>query len=424
MVDECWPTIKKGLDKMPNGQVAVITGFIGKDDEGRITTLGRGGSDLTASLLGAAAGYDEVQVWKDVDGILTADPRVCPEAKPVPEVSFDEAAELAYFGAQVLHPVAMQPAMKTGTNVRVKNSYNRKAPGTLISATQRPDAPLVSAITSKAGVVLVDITSTRMLGAYGFLARVFNCFDKNKLSIDVIASSEVSVSLTLNKRLEVKRKERDAGGLVQDPAKQARDPSGSTVLDAVVEELSEVASVELTSGHAIITLIANVGKSSQVLSSVFGVMAALGIPVTMLSQARATATTPFRPRAPRRAPASDPTCLPGTLFAGSVEGEHLDGGARGARDRGDQGAPQVLLRGRVQRAGGGRARRPRCLSNFYFAPFLPTHFTYSPARYRRTSPRTSLAAAPELSRRTGRPPPRRWRPPTGRQRCPGSRGAM
>ena len=128
VVDECWPTIKKGLDKMPNGQVAVITGFIGKDDEGRITTLGRGGSDLTASLLGAAAGYDEVQVWKDVDGILTADPRVCPEAKPVPEVSFDEAAELAYFGAQVLHPVAMQPAMKTGTNVRVKNSYNRKAP--------------------------------------------------------------------------------------------------------------------------------------------------------------------------------------------------------------------------------------------------------------------------------------------------------
>ena len=310
VVDECWPTIKKGLDKMPNGQVAVITGFIGKDDEGRITTLGRGGSDLTASLLGAAAGYDEVQVWKDVDGILSADPRVCPEAKPVPEVSFEEAAELAYFGAQVLHPVAMQPAMKTGTNVRVKNSYNRKAPGTLISATQRPDAPLVSAITSKAGVVLVDITSTRMLGAYGFLARVFNCFDKNKLSIDVIASSEVSVSLTLNKRLEVKRKERDAGGLVQDPAKQARDPSGSTVLDAVVEELSEVASVELTSGHAIITLIANVGKSSQVLSSVFGVMAALGIPVTMLSQARAHATTPFRPRAPRRAPRPTPHASP------------------------------------------------------------------------------------------------------------------
>ena len=403
VVDECWPTIKKGLDKMPNGQVAVITGFIGKDDEGRITTLGRGGSDLTASLLGAAAGYDEVQVWKDVDGILTADPRVCPEAKPVPEVSFDEAAELAYFGAQVLHPVAMQPAMKTGTNVRVKNSYNRKAPGTLISATQRPDAPLVSAITSKAGVVLVDITSTRMLGAYGFLARVFNCFDKNKLSIDVIASSEVSVSLTLNKRLEVKRKERDAGGLVQDPAKQARDPSGSTVLDAVVEELSEVASVELTSGHAIITLIANVGKSSQVLSSVFGVMAALGIPVTMLSQARATATTPFRPRAPRRAPASDPTCLPGTLFAGSVEGEHLDGRARGARDRGDQGAAQVLLRGRVQRAGGGRARRQRCVSNFYFAPFLPTHLRiHSPAI---NAPRPALASP---SRARAQPP--NWTP--------------
>ena len=132
--------------------------------------------------------------------------------------------------------------------------------------------------------MLVDITSTRMLGAYGFLARVFNCFDKNKLSIDVIASSEVSVSLTLNKRLEVKRKERDAGGLVQDPAKQARDPSGSTVLDAVVEELSEVASVELTSGHAIITLIANVEQSSAVMATVFGVLKELGVQVEMLSQ--------------------------------------------------------------------------------------------------------------------------------------------
>ena len=167
----------------------------------------------------------------------------------MPYVSFEEASELAYFGANILHPVSMHPAMEAGVPVRVKNSYNPQHPGTVIAAEpaareRAPDDGLV-AITSKDDVTLVDVVSTRMLGAHGFLARVFNCFDKNKLSIDVIASSEVSVSLTLNKRLEVKRKERDAGGLVQDPAKQARDPSGSTVLDAVVEELSEVASVEL-----------------------------------------------------------------------------------------------------------------------------------------------------------------------------------
>lgn len=115
----------------------------GKDKEGRITTLGRGGSDLTASLVGAAAGFDEVQVWKDVDGILTADPRACPNAKPVPYVTFEEAAELAYFGAQVLHPVAMQPAMRVDIPVRVKNSYNPEAKGTLITRTHQ-EPPLVS----------------------------------------------------------------------------------------------------------------------------------------------------------------------------------------------------------------------------------------------------------------------------------------
>ena len=379
VVDECWPTIKKGLDKMPNGQVAVITGFIGKDDEGRITTLGRGGSDLTASLLGAAAGYDEVQVWKDVDGILTADPRVCPEAKPVPEVSFDEAAELAYFGAQVLHPVAMQPAMKTGTNVRVKNSYNRKGPGhSDLSDVERPDAPLVSAITSRRAWCWWTSRrgATRMLGAYGFLARVFNCFDKNKLSIDVIASSEVSVSLTLNKRLEVKRKERDAGGLVQDPAKQARDPSGSTVLDAVVEELSEVASVELTSGHAIITLIANVGKSSQVLSIRLRRDGGAGNPGDHAVAGTRDRHHPDYERA-RAAPASDPTCLPGTLFAGRrgvnismvVPEERATGAIKELH--------KCFFGGECGVPGGGRARRQRCVSNFYFAPFLPRIYVFT-----------------------------------------------
>mmetsp|Transcript_24122 Transcript_24122/g.55805 ORF Transcript_24122/g.55805 Transcript_24122/m.55805 type:complete len:303 (-) Transcript_24122:289-1197(-) len=230
---------------------------------GRITTLGRGGSDLTASLIGAAAGFDEVQVWKDVDGILTADPRSCPNAKPVPFVTFEEAQELAYFGAQVLHPVAMQPAMRVDIPVRVKNSYNPSAQGTLITRTHR-EQPLVSAITSKSGVQMVDICSTRMLGQYGFLSLVFKTFETHRLSVDVIASSEVSVSLTLNK-------------------KGAADESGHEVA-ALVKDLANVADVRVTSGHSIVTLIADVKRSSSVMAIVFSVMARLGIQVEMMSQ--------------------------------------------------------------------------------------------------------------------------------------------
>jgi len=124
VLDSCWADIKENMATIPAEPwtVGVITGFIGKDASGSITTLGRGGSDLTASLVGAAAGFDEVQVWKDVDGILSADPRVCANALPVPRVSYDEAAELAYFGAQVLHPVAMQPALTLTPNLtRIPN---------------------------------------------------------------------------------------------------------------------------------------------------------------------------------------------------------------------------------------------------------------------------------------------------------------
>jgi len=249
----------------------VITGFIGKDVTGRVTTLGRGGSDLTASLIGAAAGCDEVQVWKDVDGILTADPRICPDALPVSEVSFEEAAELAYFGAQVLHPLAMQPARRVDMPVRVKNSYNPAADGTLITAAGSATRTYVTAITSKKGVQLVDIVSTRMLGAHGFLARTFEAFAKHQISVDTIASSEVSVSLTLNTNLALPRKDRD-------------DPLAPSSLDALVDDLSAIAEVRASGGHTIITLIANVDKSSNVMADVFAVMTEWGIQVEMLSQ--------------------------------------------------------------------------------------------------------------------------------------------
>mmetsp|Transcript_24289 Transcript_24289/g.52420 ORF Transcript_24289/g.52420 Transcript_24289/m.52420 type:complete len:503 (-) Transcript_24289:345-1853(-) len=272
VLDEAWPVIGKCVREIEAGTVAVITGFIGKDATGRVTTLGRGGSDLTASLIGAAAGFEEVQVWKDVDGILTADPRLCPAALPVAEVSFEEAAELAYFGAQVLHPLAMQPARLVNMPVRVKNSYNPTASGTLITQQGSPTRHDVTAITSKKGVQMVDIASTRMLGAHGFLARTFDAFAKHSISVDTIASSEVSVSLTLNKNLGLPRKGRDDGS------------NALSTLDALVEELSTIAEVRTSGGHTIITLIANVERSSNVMADVFAVMTERGIQVEMLSQ--------------------------------------------------------------------------------------------------------------------------------------------
>ena len=137
-------SVRKAFEsRIDPGTVAVVTGFIGHDPEGMITTLGRGGSDLTATAIGAALGLDEIQVWKDVDGILSTDPRIVPGAIPLDKVSFEEASELAYFGAQVLHPIAMQPAQKHGVPVRVKNSYNPSSVGTIISGEKSPENRLV-----------------------------------------------------------------------------------------------------------------------------------------------------------------------------------------------------------------------------------------------------------------------------------------
>jgi len=239
---------------------AVVTGFIGQDPAGKTTTLGRGGSDLTATTIGAICGFDEIQVWKDVDGILTADPRLVTAALPVDDVSYDEASELAYFGAQILHPIAMQPAMKFDVPVRVKNSYNPDAPGTIIRNREGPAPRLVTAITCKRNVVLLDVESTQMLGAYGFLANVFKDLETSRLSVDVLASSEVSISLTLDKK--------------QDP-KQIR---------AAEKKLSEYSKVTKKKDRAILTLISDVERSSDVLAVVFRVFSTLNIKVEMMSQ--------------------------------------------------------------------------------------------------------------------------------------------
>ncbi|TFJ87241.1 hypothetical protein NSK_001573 [Nannochloropsis salina CCMP1776] len=260
ILPESYSAIKEAMKKLDDSMVAVVTGFIGHDSEGRITTLGRGGSDLTASTIGAAVPVDEIQVWKDVNGIMTANPKVVSNAVPVPFVSFEEASELAYFGAEILHPISMVPAMRYNIQVRVKNSYNPDHPGTVILA-DKDYTQLVTAITSKRNVELLDIVSTWMLGQYGFLSRVFSIFEEQKVSVDCVATSEVSISLTLDTKKQDDHAE-----------------------DRLVKALSEIAAVTVHRDRAIISLIANVARSSEVLSIVFNALKEAGIQVEMLSQ--------------------------------------------------------------------------------------------------------------------------------------------
>ena len=258
LLKESWEKIPdKILPLMEKNVLPVVTGYIAKESGGKITTLGRGGSDLSAAMIAAACKAEEVQYWKDVDGILTADPRLVKNARPVETITYEAAAELAYFGAQVLHPRAMQPCMKTGTPVVVKNSYNLDAPGTRILPALGKKQKPIQAISCKKNIMLVDIVSTRMLGQYGFLAEVFSCFAKYSFSVDMVATSEVSVSLTLDAAYD---------------------------LAALKKDLSRIASVEIKTGKAIITIVGDVSRSSEILERAFRTCELLGIQVQMISQ--------------------------------------------------------------------------------------------------------------------------------------------
>jgi aspartate kinase len=186
------------LSVLEDGRVPVLPGFIGATEKGISTTLGRGGSDWSASLIGAALPADAIEIWTDVDGIMTVDPRVVPEARSIPEVSFEEAAELAYFGAKVLHPATIKPAIEKGIPVFILNSLNPLFPGTRISARPKELKGEPRAIAFKKDLTVVLIAQPRMLMAYGFVARVFEVFDRHRTAVDLIATSEVSVSLTVD----------------------------------------------------------------------------------------------------------------------------------------------------------------------------------------------------------------------------------
>jgi len=185
------------------GQTPVMGGFIGSSEQGVTTTLGRGGSDYTAALVGGGLHAGAIEIWTDVNGIMTTDPRICPDALRVKTISFEEAAELAYFGAKVLHPATILPAVQKSIPVWVLNSRNAENEGTKITAMAPPCASPFKSIAAKKRLTIIDVVASRMLMSHGYLKAVFDVFDKYQCAIDMVSTSEVSISLTVdsNQRL-------------------------------------------------------------------------------------------------------------------------------------------------------------------------------------------------------------------------------
>lgn len=242
---------------LERGLVPVTGGFVGSSMDHTTTTLGRGGSDLSASLIAAAVGADRIEFWKDVDGILTADPRIVEAARPVSRISYREAAELAFLGARVLHPSSIQPAVRERIPVRVLNSYRPDAPGTEICATGPSCGKIagprgaVAAIAYKRGQILLNVHSNRMLGASGFLKTVFEVFDRLRIPVDHIATSEVNVTVTMA-------------------------PSRS--LDRLREDLGEIARVEVIDNAGIVSIVGeNLARTPGVASRVFAALDTLNV---------------------------------------------------------------------------------------------------------------------------------------------------
>jgi aspartate kinase len=198
MIETCERARARVAPELAAGKVAVLGGFIGATANGVTSTLGRGGSDYSAAIFGACLDVEEIQIWTDVDGMLTADPRIVPHPRVVPQLSFAEASELAYFGAKVLHPSTILPAVTKNIPVRILNSRRPENAGTRITADAMPEAGRLTAIACKRDVTVIDITSTRMLMAHGFLRRLFEVFERFKTAVDVVTTSEVSVSVTVD----------------------------------------------------------------------------------------------------------------------------------------------------------------------------------------------------------------------------------
>src|SRR5580698_8458032 len=227
LLDQTYAKLLETIPPLAKQHVVVMGGFIASTENGVTTTLGRGGSDFTASIVGAGVGAGEIQIWTDVDGMLTADPTIYPGGHRVKTISFDEAAELAYFGAKVLHPSTVIPAIERNIPVLILNSRRPEAAGTRIVAETVHCTNVVKSIACKRKITLVNIHSTRMLMAHGFLRRIFEIFDRHETSVDMVATSEVSVSLTID---------------------------NTQALDAICRELGQFSEVSVEEGHAIVCL--------------------------------------------------------------------------------------------------------------------------------------------------------------------------
>jgi len=216
---------------LARGLVPVTGGFVGATSEAATTTLGRGGSDLSATLLGVALEASAVEIWTDVDGLMSADPRVVPEARTLREIGFRAASELAFFGANVLHPATIKPAVQRGIPVHVKNSLRPESAGTVVrelAPEERSLTGVVRAVAWKTSVLTISVSSTLMVGVHGFLARLFAVFDRHRTPVDVVTTSETSVSMT------IERADR---------------------LDAIVRELSELGRVQVARDTALVCLV-------------------------------------------------------------------------------------------------------------------------------------------------------------------------
>jgi aspartate kinase len=226
--------IQSELDKYKDSKLFITQGYICRNAFGDIDNLKRGGSDYTGTIIGAAIRSDEIQIWTDIDGMHNNDPRVVDKTYPIAELSFDEAAELAYFGAKILHPTCILPAQMRNIPVRLLNTMQPQAKGTLISSKSTKDS--IKAVAAKDGITVIKIKSVRMLLAYGFLRSVFEIFERYKTPIDMITTSEVSVSLTID---NVKN------------------------LDAIVTELQEFCSVEVDTDQTIVCVVGNFTAEQQ-----------------------------------------------------------------------------------------------------------------------------------------------------------------
>ncbi len=238
--------------------VPVITGFIGKDINGKITTLGRGGSDYSTAIIGGALNASEIQIWKEVDGVLSTDPRIVPSAKLIPLLQYEEAGELAYFGAKVLHPKTMLPAMLKHVPIRVVNTFRPNGKGTLIveKASENKSAR-AKAITSKKGTSVITVYSPEFFDGSGLMSKIFTCFEKHSISVDVVSTSVVSVSCSFSSTQNCK---------------------------SLVKDLEHLGTVEVVHGCAVVCVVGAGMANARVVRKACGVFEALKIPVRMISE--------------------------------------------------------------------------------------------------------------------------------------------